>query len=189
MSSLNPFSCKIQIFKLRVKVSYFYETLKIFNEFSRENHGHGGHEHGVHRGFSRVSFHLRRCPQGVASELCKKTPIFGSWRSKLDHLTVCLCMVQGVKLGVATLDIFVNIQYIVFFALVWPSSKWLTCLDVSPSGRVVWAGDNKGYMASIDPGAPTPPVPCTGCTRPRSPTLKSRRGLFSTLLNPLFFVF
>jgi hypothetical protein len=60
-------------------------------------------------------------------------------------------MVQGVKLGVATLDIFVNIQYIVFFALVWPSSKWLTCLDVSPSGRVVWAGDNKGYMASIDP--------------------------------------
>jgi hypothetical protein len=29
-------------------------------------------------GFSGVSFHLRRCPQGVASVLCKKTPIFGS---------------------------------------------------------------------------------------------------------------
>ncbi len=39
-------------------------------------------------GFSGVSFHLRRCPQGVASALCKKTPIFGSRRSKLDHLTV-----------------------------------------------------------------------------------------------------
>jgi hypothetical protein len=39
-------------------------------------------------GFSGVSFHLRRCPQGVTSVLCKKTPIFGSRRSKLDHLTV-----------------------------------------------------------------------------------------------------
>ncbi len=39
-------------------------------------------------GFSGVSFHLRRCPQGVASVLCKKNPIFGSRRSKLDHLTV-----------------------------------------------------------------------------------------------------
>jgi hypothetical protein len=39
-------------------------------------------------GFSGVSFHLRTCPQGVASVLCKKTPFFGSRRSKLDHLTV-----------------------------------------------------------------------------------------------------
>jgi hypothetical protein len=39
-------------------------------------------------GFSGISFHLRRCPQGVASVLGKKTPIFGSRRSKLDHLTV-----------------------------------------------------------------------------------------------------
>jgi hypothetical protein len=29
----------------------FYQTLKIFNKFSRENHGHDGHEHGVGRGF------------------------------------------------------------------------------------------------------------------------------------------
>ncbi len=59
----------MQIFKVRVKVSYFYKTLKIFNDFSRENHGHGGLEHGVCRGFLGVSFHLRRCPQGVASVL------------------------------------------------------------------------------------------------------------------------
>ncbi len=39
-------------------------------------------------GFLGVSFHLRRCPQGVASVLCKKTPIFGYRGSKLDHLTV-----------------------------------------------------------------------------------------------------
>jgi hypothetical protein len=39
-------------------------------------------------GFSGVSFHLSRCPQGVASVLCKKTPVFGSRRSKFDHLTV-----------------------------------------------------------------------------------------------------
>jgi hypothetical protein len=27
----------------------FHETLNIFNDFSWENHGHGGHEHGVCR--------------------------------------------------------------------------------------------------------------------------------------------
>ncbi len=41
-------------------------------------------------GFRGVSFHLRRCLQGVASVLSKKTPIFGSRRSNLDHLTVLL---------------------------------------------------------------------------------------------------
>ncbi len=30
-------------------------------------------------GFSGVSFHLRRCPQGVASVLWKKVPIFHFW--------------------------------------------------------------------------------------------------------------
>jgi hypothetical protein len=39
-------------------------------------------------GFRGVSFHLRRCPQGVVSVLRKKTPIFGSRQSKLGHLTV-----------------------------------------------------------------------------------------------------
>ncbi len=28
-------------------------------------------------GFLGVSFYLRRCPQGVASVLCKKTPFLG----------------------------------------------------------------------------------------------------------------
>jgi hypothetical protein len=36
----------------------------------------------------KVSFHVRTCPQGVASVLCKRTPIFGSRWSKLHHLTV-----------------------------------------------------------------------------------------------------
>ncbi len=39
-------------------------------------------------GFSGVSFHLSRCPHGVASVLREKTPNFGSRGSKLDHLTV-----------------------------------------------------------------------------------------------------
>ncbi len=39
-------------------------------------------------GFSGVSFHLRTCTHRVASVLCKKSPIFGSRQSKLDHLTV-----------------------------------------------------------------------------------------------------
>ncbi len=63
-------------------------------------------------GFSGVSFHLRRCPQGVASVLCKKTTIFGSRRSKLDHLTVSSrvfvepCLPTKIK----GMTIFVNIQ-------------------------------------------------------------------------------
>jgi hypothetical protein len=39
-------------------------------------------------GFSGVSYHLRRCPQGLASVLRQKTTTFGSRQSKLDHLTV-----------------------------------------------------------------------------------------------------
>jgi hypothetical protein len=51
-------------------------------------------------GFSGASFYLRTCPQVVASVLCKKTPIFGSRRSKLDHVTVPKCnpFVHGVEL-------------------------------------------------------------------------------------------
>jgi hypothetical protein len=40
------------------------------------------------RGFLGVSFHLDKCPQGVASVRFKKTPTFGSPGLKLDHLTV-----------------------------------------------------------------------------------------------------
>ncbi len=36
------------------------------------NHGHGGHEHRVRRGFSWVRFHSRRWPQGVTSVSFKK---------------------------------------------------------------------------------------------------------------------
>ncbi len=90
VSSLNPFSCKIQIFKVRVKVSYLLRNFEKLQRFFTGEPCHSGHEHGVRRFFffSGVSFHLRRCPQGVASVLCKKTPILGSRRSKLDHLTV-----------------------------------------------------------------------------------------------------
>ncbi len=62
-------------FKVRVKVSYVYETLKI-NDFSRQNHGHGGHEHGVRRVSLGVSFHLRRCPQGGRHYYFARKPPF-----------------------------------------------------------------------------------------------------------------
>ncbi len=72
------------------KFRIFLKTFKIFDDFSRENHGHGGHYQGVRWGVSGVSFRLRWCPQGVASVLCKKTCIFGFRRSQLDNLTVTL---------------------------------------------------------------------------------------------------
>jgi hypothetical protein len=39
-------------------------------------------------GFSGGKLSFKKMSAGVASVLCKKTPIFGSRRSKLDHLTV-----------------------------------------------------------------------------------------------------
>jgi hypothetical protein len=47
--------------------------------------------------FSGVSFHSRTCPQGLASVLCKKTLIFGSGRSKVDHLTVFQLFLFGPR--------------------------------------------------------------------------------------------
>jgi hypothetical protein len=57
-------------------------------------------------GFSGVSYHLRY-PQGIASVLCKKTPIFGSRRSKLDHLTV--------RTSSRTLLFYLHVRMIVYY--------------------------------------------------------------------------
>jgi hypothetical protein len=65
--SLNPIFCKIQVFKVRVKVSYFFfftKLSKIFNDFSRENHGDGGHEHGVRRGVFRGKLSFKKMSAG-----------------------------------------------------------------------------------------------------------------------------
>jgi hypothetical protein len=89
VSSLNPFSYKIQIFKVRVKVSYFLRNLwKSLTIFHGRTMAMAAMNMVSTGGFSGVSFHSRRCPQAVASVLCEKIPIFGSRRSKLDHLTV-----------------------------------------------------------------------------------------------------
>ncbi len=80
VSSLNSCSCKIPIFKVRVKVFLFfflYKTLKIFNDFSRENHGHGGHEHGVRRGFEGGKLLFKMMSAGVHLCSLQENPIFG----------------------------------------------------------------------------------------------------------------
>jgi hypothetical protein len=46
----DPFVRDKTIFEMRLKVSCFHETFKISKDFSRENHGHGGHEHMVSAG-------------------------------------------------------------------------------------------------------------------------------------------
>ncbi len=108
------------------KFRIFHETSKIFNDFSRENHGHGGHERGVRRGILGVSFHLRRCPQGVASVLFKKTPIFGSGRSKLDHLTVGWpCTRSTTSLNSTSRPC-------------WPESTWAAMQPLVAAGRGVY---------------------------------------------------
>jgi hypothetical protein len=91
VSSSNPFSCKKQIFKVRVKVSYFYETLKTSTIFHGRTMAMAAMSMVSAGGFSGVSFRFRRCPQGVAS-YSAKNPFLGpqSPRSKSDHLTVCI---------------------------------------------------------------------------------------------------
>jgi hypothetical protein len=42
----------------------FYKILKIFADFSREIHGHGGHEHGVRRGFFRGKLSFKKMSAG-----------------------------------------------------------------------------------------------------------------------------
>jgi hypothetical protein len=66
----------IQIFKVRVKVSYFYKTLKIINDFSRENHGHGGHEHGAHRGIFRGELSFKKMSAGDRLCTLQESPHF-----------------------------------------------------------------------------------------------------------------
>ncbi len=93
---------------MRVKVSYFSRNWNLQRDFSRDNHGHGGHEHGVCWGVFGVSFHLKRCPQGVASVLCKKTPILASRRSMLDHLTVHFTTFVSKVYMIASASAFVH---------------------------------------------------------------------------------
>ncbi len=82
------FLARYRILKWGLRFRIFYKTLEIFNDFSRENHSHGGHEHGVRRGVFGGRLSFGKMSAGGASVLCKKTPIFGSQRSKLDNLTV-----------------------------------------------------------------------------------------------------
>jgi hypothetical protein len=93
VSFLNPFSCKIQIFKVRVKVSYFfYETLKMFNDFSRENHGHGGHEHGVRRRVFGVKLLFKKMSAGGRLCTLQENPHFWVPRIKVrtpDGILAC----------------------------------------------------------------------------------------------------
>jgi hypothetical protein len=55
---------------------YFYETLEIFNDFSRENHGHGGHEHGVHRGVFEGKLSFKKMSAGGRLCTLQETPHF-----------------------------------------------------------------------------------------------------------------
>jgi hypothetical protein len=41
--------------------------LKFFNDFSRENHGHGGHEHGVHGGVFGGELSFKRMSADTSS--------------------------------------------------------------------------------------------------------------------------
>jgi hypothetical protein len=88
MSSLNPFSCKIQILKWGSKFRIFTKLWNSSAIFHGRTMAMAAMDKVSAGEFPGVSFHLRTCPPGVASVLCKKTPIFGSRRSKLDHLTV-----------------------------------------------------------------------------------------------------
>jgi hypothetical protein len=99
-------------------------------------------------GFSGVSFYLRRCPQGVASVLRKKTPIFGSRRSKLDHLTVALT------------EFFTYALLTLIFGLTWCEHFWprtypssffqgtRSTLGIPPDHLLLYRSPNIGLLIS-----------------------------------------
>ncbi len=70
------FLARYRFLKWWSKFRIFYETLKIFSDFSRENDGHGGHDMVSAGGFSGVSFHLRTCPQGGRLCTLQENPHF-----------------------------------------------------------------------------------------------------------------
>ncbi len=62
------FLARYRFLKWGLKFRIFYKSLKIFNDLSWENHGHGGHEHGVRKGvfggklsFKKMSARGRLC--------------------------------------------------------------------------------------------------------------------------------
>jgi hypothetical protein len=119
---------------VRVKVSYFYKSLKIFSNFSRENHGHGGHEHGVQSGVFGGKLSFKNMSAGVAAVLCKKISIFGSRRSKLDHLTVYREMLSCVPTAYTLYPPPIDIYVLIVFDVLGPSGLYSINAYQSPYG-------------------------------------------------------
>ncbi len=76
------------MFKVRVKVCLFYQTLKIVNDFYRENHGHGGHEHGVRRRVFGGKLSFKKLSAGGRLCTVQENPHFLGPVDQSDHLTV-----------------------------------------------------------------------------------------------------
>ncbi len=57
---------------------FFYEiTFKIFNDFSRENHGHDGHEHGVRIGVFGGELSFKKTSAGGRLCTFQENPYLG----------------------------------------------------------------------------------------------------------------
>ncbi len=87
-SSLNPFIARYAFWKWRSKFCIFYKTSKFFNDFSRENHGRGGHEHVVCRRIFGGKLFFKMMSAGGRLYTLQENPHFWFQRSKLDHLMV-----------------------------------------------------------------------------------------------------
>ncbi len=61
---LTHFLARYRFLKWGSKFHIFYKTLKMFNNFSWENHGHGGHEHRVCRGVSGGKLSFKKMSAG-----------------------------------------------------------------------------------------------------------------------------
>ncbi len=94
-------------------------------------------------GFSGVSFHLRTCPQGVASVLYKKTPIFGSRRSKLDHLTVGIFVEKYIYAFLFEFDCAFGEEY---WNWEWWTQRGAHSLDRATQARVRSRGHRKAVL-------------------------------------------
>jgi hypothetical protein len=70
------FLARYRFIKWGSKLRIFYESLKIFNDFSRENHGNGGHEHGVRRGVFAGKLSFKKMSAGGRLCTLQENPNF-----------------------------------------------------------------------------------------------------------------
>jgi hypothetical protein len=145
--------------------------LKIFNDFSRENHGHGCHEHGVRWGIFGGKLSFKKMPAGGRLCTLQENPHFLVPTVKVrqpDGTPIAgTLLISFAELSILPLLFMFVALY--FFSLSWVITWFSHCLDdYATIVRIFDAFIASGYVVHPPPAArPKPKF----FFRPSSPTL------------------